>query len=173
MNYNHMSGCGGVLIIRLSLGGEYPNIGSTARYPERRGVLYKVVLYAGKQPFQLADQRLNRGPVWLCLPLASPVSFHVLWILLRPGLLAVSTQRTVKRILLQLFTVVIGAAATLAVAGAADHLVRMAAQWLELLAAVRAFPDFEISLAHDCITSGAIIVQRGQQNRKSSNSRGY
>jgi hypothetical protein len=52
-------------------------------------------------------------------------------------------------------------------------LVRMAAQWLELLAAVRAFPDFEISLAHDCITSGAIIVQRGQQNRKSSNSRGY
>ena len=173
MNYNHMSGCGGVLIIRLSLGGEYPNIGSTARYPERRGVLYKVVLYAGKQPFQLADQRLNRGPVWLCLPLASPVSFHVLWILLRPGLLAVSTQRTVKRILLQLFAVVIGAAATLAVAGAADHLVRMAAQWLELLAAVRAFPDFEISLAHDCITSGAMIVQPGPQTRKTSNSRGY
>ena len=173
MNYNHMSGCGGVLIIRLSLGGEYPNIGSTARYPERRGVLYKVVLYAGKQPFQLGDQRLNRGPVRLCLPLASPVSFHVLWILLRPGLLAVSTQRAVERILVQLLAVVIGAAATLAVTGAADHLVRMAAQWLELLAAVRAFPDFEISLAHDCITSGAITVQPGQQSRKSSNSRGY
>jgi hypothetical protein len=82
-------------------------------------------------------------------------------------------QRAIERIFVQLLAVVIGAAATLAVTGAADHLVRMAAQWLELLAAVRAFPDFEISLAHDCITSGAIIVQRGQQNRKSSNSRGY
>ena len=124
--------------------------------------------------FSSADQGLNRGAIWLRLPLASPVSFHVLWIsLLRPGLLAVSAQRAVKRILLQLLAVVIGAAATLAVAGAADHLVRMAAQWLELLAAVRAFPDFEISWAHDCITSGAITVQPGQQTRKSSNSRGY
>ena len=154
MNYNHMSGCGVVLIIRLSFGSEHPNIGSTARYPNRRGVLYKVVLYAGEQAFQLGDQRLNRGSIRLCLPLASPVSFHVLWILLRPGFLAVSTQRAVERILLQLFAVVIGAAATLAVTGAANHLVRMAARWLELLAAVWAFPDFEISWAHDCITSG-------------------
>jgi len=111
--------------------------------------------------------------IWFRLSLAGPVSFHVLGISLLPGLLAVLAQRAVERILVQLLAVVIGAAATLAVTGAADHLVRMAAQWLELLAAVRAFPDFEISLAHDCITSGAITVQPGQQSRKSSNSRGY
>ncbi len=52
-----------------------------------------------------------------------------------PGLLAVLAQRAVERILVQLLAVVIGAAATLAVTGAADHLVRMAAQWLKLLAA--------------------------------------
>ena len=173
MNYNHMSGCGGVLIIRPFLGGQHPYIGSTACYKNRRGVLYKVVLDAGKQPFQLNNQGVNGGAIWLRLSLAGPISFHVLGVLFQPGLLAVLTQRAVERILLQLLAVVIGAAATLAVTGAADHLVRMAAQWLELLAAVRAFPDFEISLAHDCITSGAIIVQRGQQNRKSSNSRGY
>jgi hypothetical protein len=69
--------------------------------------------------------------------------------------------------------VVIGAAATLAVTGAADHLVRMAAQWLKLLAAVRACSNFEISWAHDCITSGAMTVQPGPQTRKTSNSRGY
>jgi len=173
MNYNHMSGCGGVLIIRPSLGGQHPYIGSTACYQNRQGVLCKVVPYARKQPFQLGNQGVNSVAIWFRLSLAGPVSFHVLGISLLPGLLAVLAQRAVERILVQLLAVVIGAAATLAVTGAADHLVRMAAQWLELLAAVRALPDFEISLAHDCITSGAITVQPGQQTRKSSNSRGY
>ena len=173
MNYNHMSGCGGVLIIRPSLGGQHPYIGSTVCYHNRRGVLYKVVLYPGKQPFQLDNQGVNGGAISFRLSLAGPISFHVLGVLFQPGLLAVLTQRAVERIFLQLFAMVIGAAATLAVTGAADHLVRMAAQWLKLLAAVWAFPDFEISWAHDCITSGVMTVQPGQQIRKSSNSRGY
>jgi hypothetical protein len=173
MNYNHMSRRGGVLIIRLPLWCDHPNIGRTACYSNRRRVLYKVVLYAGQQPFQLGDQRLNRGSIRLGRPLASPISFHVLWILLRPRLLAVSTQRAVERIFLQLFAVVIGAAATLAVTGAADHLVRMAARRLKLLAAVWACLICGISWAHDCITSGVMTVQPGQQIRKSSNSRGY
>ena len=128
---------------------------------------------AGKQPFQLDNQGVNGGAISFRLSLAGPISFHVLGVLFQPGLLAVLTQRAVERIFLQLFAMVIGAAATLAVTGAADHLVRMAAQWLELLAAVWAFPDFEISWAHDCITSGVMTVQPGQQIRKSSNSRGY
>ena len=94
------------------------------------------------------------------LSLAGPISFHVLGVLLQPGLLAVLTQRAVERILLQLLAVVIGAAATLAVTGAADHLVRMAAQWLELLAAIRACSDFRdlvgarlhYNWRHDCPT---------------------
>ena len=173
MNYNHMSGCGGVLIIRPSLGGQHPYIGSTACYQNRRGVLYKVVLYAGKQPFQLGNQRVNSGAIWFRFSLAGPVSFHVFGISLLPGLLAVLAQRAVEGILVQLLAVVIGAAAALAVTGAADLLVRMTAQWLKLLAAVRACPNFEISWAHDCITSGAMTVQPGPQTRKSSNSRGY
>ena len=168
-----MSGCGGVLIIRPSLGGQYPYIGSTACYENRRGVLCKVVLYAVKQPFQLGNQGVNCGAIWFRLSLGRTVSFHVLGISLLPGLLAVLAQRAVEGILVQLLAVVIGAAATLAVTGAADHLVRMAAQWLELLAAVWAFPDLEISWAHDCITSGAMTVQLGPQTRKSSTSRGY
>src|ERR1017187_5526784 len=147
-----MSGCRSVLIIRLPLRREQPNIGSTTRYAKCRGVLYKVVLYAGKQPFQLGNQGVNSGAIWFRLSLAGPVSFHVLGISLLPGLLAVLAQRAVERILVQFLAVVIGAAATLAVTGAANHLVRMAARWLKLLAAVRACPNFEVSWAHDCIT---------------------
>ena len=173
MNYNHMSGCGGVLIIDLPLWGKHPNIGSTACYTKCRGVLYQVVLYAGKQPFQLDNQGVNGGAIRFRLSLAGTILFHVLGVLFQPGRLAVLTQRAVERILLQLLAVVISAAATLAVAGAADHLAWMAARWFELLAAVGAFSDFEISWAHDCITSGVMNVQPGQQTRKSSNSRGY
>ena len=120
MNYNHMSGCGGVLVIRPSLGGEYPYIGSTACYENRRGVLCKVVLYAGEQPFQLGNQGVISGAIGFRLSLAGPVSFHVLGISLLPGLLAVLAQRAVQGILVQLLAVVIGAAATLAVTGTAD-----------------------------------------------------
>jgi hypothetical protein len=168
-----MRWCGGVLIIRLSLGGEHPSIGSTVSYPKRRGVLCKVVLYAGKQPFQLSNQGVNCGSIWFCLSLAGPVSFHVLGISFLPGLLAVLTQRAVERILLQFLAVVFGAAATLAATGAANHLVRMAARWLKLLAAVRACSILEISWAHDGITPDAMTVQPGQQIGKSSNSHGY
>jgi hypothetical protein len=173
MNYNHMSGCRGVLIIRLSLGGEYPNIGNTACYPERRGVLCEVVLYRGKQPFQLGNQGVNSLAIWFCRSLAGSVSLHVLGVSLLPGLLAVLAQRAVERILVQLLAVVIGAAATLAVTGAADQLVRMAARWLELIAAVWACSILQISWLHLRITPDAMTVQPGQQNRKSSNPRGY
>jgi hypothetical protein len=166
MNYNHMSGCGDVLIIRPSFGGQHPYIGSTSCYQNRRGVLCKVVLYAGKQPFQLGNQGVNSRAIWFRLSLAGPVSFHVLGISLLPRLLAVLAQRAIERVFVQLLAVVIGAAATLAVTGAADHLVRMAAQWLKLLAAVRACPNFEVSWAHDCITTGAMLSNLAHKPEK-------
>ena len=157
MNYNHMSGCGGVLIVRPSLGGQHPIYWEHSVLPRIAEVFFTRLFFtAGKQPFQLDNQGVNGGAIRFRLSLAGSISFHVLGVLFQPGLLAVLTQRAVERIFLQLFAMVIGAAATLAVTGAADHLVRMAARWLELLAAVWAFPDFEISWAHDCITSGVI-----------------